>query len=221
MFVFPFSFPPSSLQILGVFIQLNKPELVSFFCVCFKYLIPVLDPCYGSIELIFCSCFGKLQDCRRTFVYNFSLNKNGLHVWPSPYLRTLQFISFRRFRFLTWYLLQRSKFQSSDLQGSIDGNRTCSRLYFKFNDTRYCGRMTIEAVQYDKWRFYASNLIDQQYLLGYYENISEGEVKVELWVGRCDNGISFGDSLVGWESVSRIIVEKVSKSQGPVSRKSR
>ena len=117
MFVFPFSFPPSSLQILGVFIQLNKPELVSFFCVCFKYLIPVLDPCYGSIELIFCSCFGKLQDCRRTFVYNFSLNKNGLHVWPSPYLRTLQFISLRRFRFLTWYLLQRSKFQSSDLQG--------------------------------------------------------------------------------------------------------
>ena len=81
--------------------------------------------------------------------------------------------------------------------------------------------MTIEAVQYDKWRFDASNLIDQQYLLGYYENIPEGEVKVELWVGRCDNGISFGDSVVGWESVSRIIVEKVSRSQGPVSRKSR
>ena len=81
--------------------------------------------------------------------------------------------------------------------------------------------MTIENVQYDKWRFDAPNLMDQQYLLGYYENISEGEIKVELWVGRCDNGFSFGDSLVGWESVSRIIIEKVSTSKGPVSRKSR
>ena len=80
--------------------------------------------------------------------------------------------------------------------------------------------MAIEAVQYDKWRFDAPNLMDQQYLLGYYENIPEGEVKVELWVGRCDNGFSFGDSLVGWESVSRIIKEKVSRSQGPVSGKS-
>ena len=44
--------------------------------------------------------------------------------------------------------------------------------------------MTIEAVQYDKWRFDAPDLMDQQYLLGYYENIPEGEVKVELWVGR-------------------------------------
>ena len=108
-------------------------------------------------------------------------------------------------------------------QGStrIDSNGTCSRLYFKFNDTRYCGPMTIEAVQYDKWRFDAPDLMDQQYLLAYYENIPEGEVKVELWVGRCDNGFSFGDFLIGWESVSRIIIEKVSRSQGPVSRKSR
>ena len=53
--------------------------------------------------------------------------------------------------------------------------------------------------------------MDQQYLLGYYENIPEGEVKVELWVGRCDNGFSFGDFLIGWESVSRIIIEKVSR----------
>lgn len=45
--------------------------------------------------------------------------------------------------------------------------------------------MTIEAVQYDKWRFDAPNLMDQQYLLGYHKNIPEGEVKVELWVGRC------------------------------------
>ena len=65
-------------------------------------------------------------------------------------------------------------------QGStrIDSNGTCSCLYFKFNDTRYCGPMTIEAVQYDKWRFDAPNLMDQQYLLGYYENIPEGELKL-------------------------------------------
>jgi len=40
--------------------------------------------------------------------------------------------------------------------------------------------MTIEAVQYDKWRFDTPNLMDQQFLLGYYENIPEGEVKVEM-----------------------------------------
>ena len=33
VFVFPFSFPTSSSQILGVLVQLNKHELVSFFCV--------------------------------------------------------------------------------------------------------------------------------------------------------------------------------------------
>ena len=109
MFVFPFSFPPSSLQILGVFVQINKPELVLFFCVCFKYLIPVLDPCYGSIELIFCSCIGKLQDCRRIFVYNFFVNKNGSTFG----------LGLRRFRFLSCYLLQRSEFHSRDLQGLI------------------------------------------------------------------------------------------------------
>ena len=37
--------------------------------------------------------------------------------------------------------------------------------------------MTIEAVQYDKWRFDAPDLVDQQYLLGYYKNIPEGELK--------------------------------------------
>ena len=44
--------------------------------------------------------------------------------------------------------------------------------------------MTIEAVQYDKWRFDAPDLVDQQYLLGYYENIPEGELKLNYgWVG--------------------------------------
>ena len=38
--------------------------------------------------------------------------------------------------------------------------------------------MTIEAVQYDKGRFDAPDLVDQQYLLGYYENIPEGELKL-------------------------------------------
>ena len=75
-------------------------------------------------------------------------------------------------------------------------------MYFKFNDTRYCGPMKIEAVQYDKWRFDAPNLMDQQYLLGYYENIPEGELK-----------LNYGS--VGVIMVSALVISLSDGDQGP------
>ena len=45
LFVFSFSFPPCLSTVLGLFTQIKKPELVSFFCVYFKTLILVRDPC--------------------------------------------------------------------------------------------------------------------------------------------------------------------------------
>ena len=71
-------------------------------------------------------------------------------------------------------------------QGStrIDSNGTCSRLYFKFNDTRYCGPMTIEAVQYDKWRFDAPDLMDQQFFWVIMRTFQKGRLKLNYgWVG--------------------------------------
>ena len=47
---------------------------------------------------------------------------------------------------------------------------------------------------------------------GYCENIPQGAVRVHLWVGQCSGG-SVGDAYTGWESVSRIMIEEVSRPQ--------
>ena len=66
--------------------------------------------------------------------------------------------------------------------------------------------MTIEAALYSGWP--SGSIGDQLYhrsFEGYCENIPQGAVRVELWVGRCSSGNAQGDSYTGWRSVSRII----------------
>ena len=48
---------------------------------------------------------------------------------------------------------------------------------------------------------------------GYCENIPQGTVRVKLWVGQCSSGHTLGDAYTGWQSVSRIMIEEVSRSQ--------
>ena len=48
---------------------------------------------------------------------------------------------------------------------------------------------------------------------GYCENIPQGAVRVELWVGQCSSGHALGDAHTGWQSVSRIMIEELSRSQ--------
>ena len=48
---------------------------------------------------------------------------------------------------------------------------------------------------------------------GYCENIPQGAVRVELWVGQCSSGHALGDAHTGWSSVSRLIIEEVSSPQ--------
>ncbi|XP_020608790.1 short-chain collagen C4-like [Orbicella faveolata] len=48
---------------------------------------------------------------------------------------------------------------------------------------------------------------------GYCENIPQGTVRVELWVGSCPSGNTLGEAYTGWESVSRIMIEEVSRPQ--------
>ena len=94
----------------------------------------------------------------------------------------------------------------------VNGNIKCNRWYFKFNGNECSGPMTIEAVVYNNWSSGNSNLLHHRSFEGYCENIPQGAVRVELWVGQCSY-LSMGDAYTGWNSVSRIMIEEVSRSQ--------
>ena len=112
-----------------------------------------------------------------------------------------------------------NKLQSnSALRVSFQGNmwiygaHKCNRWYFKFNRNECSGPMTIEAVAYNNWSSGNPELLHHRSFEGYCENIPQGAVRVELWVGKC-SGQTLGDAYTGWESVSRIMIEEVSRSQ--------
>ena len=88
----------------------------------------------------------------------------------------------------------------------------CNRWYFKFNGNECNGPMTIEAIVYNDWPSGNPNLHHHRSFEGYCENISQGAVRVELWVGKCGS-VSLGDAYTGWNSVSRIMIEEVSRPQ--------
>ena len=112
-----------------------------------------------------------------------------------------------------------NKLQSnSALRVSFQGNMRvlghikCNRWYFKFNGNECSGPMTIEAAVFNYWQPGNSNLLHHRSFEGYCENIPQGAVRVELWVGQC-SGLSVGDAFTGWNSVSRIMIEEVSRPQ--------
>jgi len=72
--------------------------------------------------------------------------------------------------------------------------------------------MTIEAVLYDYWPSGNPNLLHHRSFEGYCENIPQGAVTVELWVGPC-TGYAVADVNTGWNSVSRIMIEEVARAQ--------
>ena len=89
----------------------------------------------------------------------------------------------------------------------------CNRWYFKFNGNECSGPMTIEAVVYNYWPSGNNpTLLHHRSFEGYCENITQGAVRVELWVGKC-TGQTLGNAYTGWNSVSRIMIEEVSRPQ--------
>ena len=90
----------------------------------------------------------------------------------------------------------------------VVGDTKCNRWYFKFNENECSGPMTIEAAVYNNWSSGNPNLLHHRSFEGYCENISQGAIRVELWVGKC-SGRTLGDAHTGFESVSRIIIEEV------------
>jgi len=72
--------------------------------------------------------------------------------------------------------------------------------------------MTIEALVYSDWPSSTPNLHYHRSFEGYCENIPQGAVRVELWVGQCGS-FNVGDAHTGWISASRIIIEEVARAQ--------
>ena len=72
--------------------------------------------------------------------------------------------------------------------------------------------MTIDAIVYLDWSSGSPDLWHHRSFEGYCENIPQGAVRVELWVGQC-SGVTLGDAHTGWNSVSRIMIEEVSRPQ--------
>ena len=91
----------------------------------------------------------------------------------------------------------------------------CNRWFFKFNGNECSGPMAIDAVVYNGWPSSAGNpnLLHHRSFEGYCENIPQGRVTVELWVGKCPSGHTLGDAVTGWSSVSRIMIEEVYRAQ--------
>ena len=96
----------------------------------------------------------------------------------------------------------------------------CNRWFFKFNGNECSGPMTIEAVVYNHWPSGSPNLLHHRSLEGYCENILQGRVTVELWVGQCPSGHILGDAYSGYQSISQIMIEEVSRAQSWLARSS-
>ena len=96
----------------------------------------------------------------------------------------------------------------------VRGNSRCNRLYFKINGSECSGPVTIEALVYNHWLSGNTNhdQLHHRSFEGYCENIPQGAVRVELWVGQF-SGYLLGDAWTGWNSVSRIMIEEVSRPQ--------
>ena len=123
---------------------------------------------------------------------------------------------FRLFQDCSFNKLQSDTAIKVSFQGNmrVSGSKKCNRWFFKFNGNECSGPMTIEAVVYNYWPSSAGNpnLYHHRSFEGYCENIPQGTVRVELWVGSCPS-YTLGDANTGWQSVSRIMIEEVSRPQ--------
>ena len=96
----------------------------------------------------------------------------------------------------------------------VRGNYKCNRWYFKINGNECSRPTTIEALVYNQWPSGNTNAdqLHHRSFEGYCENIAQGVVRVELWVGEY-SGYTLGDAYTGWNSMSRIMIEEVSRPQ--------
>ena len=96
----------------------------------------------------------------------------------------------------------------------VYGSPKCNPWYFKINGYECNRPATIEALVNNYWpsRLTNDGQLHHRSFEGYCENIPQGALRVELWVGQC-SGKTLGDARTGWNSVSRIMIEEVSRPQ--------
>ena len=56
-----------------------------------------------------------------------------------------------------------------------------------------------------------------RHIEGQCNNIHKGKVRVEFWVGNCNNGHALADAYTGWTTMSRIFIEEVVTAQQQTS----
>ena len=130
-------------------------------------------------------------------------------------LSTICFICLILFQDCAFNKLRSNSALRVSFQGNmrVQGSSKCNRWYFKFNGNECSGPMTIEAAVYNYWPSGNNpNLLYHRSFEGYCENIPQGAVRVELWVGKC-SGYTLGSAYTGFNSVSRIMIEEVSRPQ--------
>ena len=130
-------------------------------------------------------------------------------------LTTICFICLILFQDCSFNKLQSNSALRVLFQGNMGvygSGAKCNRWYFKFNGNESSGPMTIDAVVCNNWPSGNPNLLHHRSFEGYCENIPQGAVRVELWIGR-RSGKALSNAATGWNSVSRIMIEEVSWSQ--------
>ena len=136
------------------------------------------------------------------------------HYDTVAHLSTICLICLLLFQDCAFNKLQSNSALRVSFQGNtkVYGGSKCNRWYFRFNGNECSGPMTIEAAVLNIWSSGSDYLYHHRSFEGYCENIPQGAVRVELWVGKC-SGWTLGDASTGWNSVSRIMIEEVSRPQ--------
>ena len=95
----------------------------------------------------------------------------------------------------------------------LNCNNCCKRWFITFNGAECSGPMPIDVV------WWMLNINQQSHkpgaIEGYCDNIHKGKIRVGINIGNCaGHGNSNGHT--GWGSVSRLMIEEVSRSQWSV-----
>ena len=91
----------------------------------------------------------------------------------------------------------------------IQGNNRCKRWFITFNGAECSGPMPIDAVL---WRSKTEDTHMPGAIDGSCDNIHKGKIRVGINIGNCP-GFGHSDGHTGWNSVSRLIIEEVPRSQ--------
>ena len=86
----------------------------------------------------------------------------------------------------------------------------CKRWFITFNGAECSGPLPIDAVNFIRH----SNQNNHRHgaIEGYCDNIHKGKIRVGINIGNCP-GFGNSDGHTGWNSVSRLIIEEVPRSQ--------